>query len=144
MIELTREEIAGMDKGRIIDGLIAEAFYDWSWASWGQSKLFVPSKEDKRFDWCAEWDEKGYPNYLPSYSENISQAFEVLDLVVKEPFAYHIESVNIVGGQKKYWIDIWGDDEDGLGGIKTFWAEGDSLPLSICKVLLLYKFGLEG
>ena len=76
---------------------------------------------------------------LPDYSKEVAPAWRVVNAFAVEPFAWHIESINLLGGQIKWWACLWGDMPD--GSIAEFSAEAETMSLAVCRVALLKVAG---
>jgi hypothetical protein len=73
---------------------------------------------------------------LPKFSTDIQAAWEVVEKLANEPFAWHIESINLEGGRVTWWACLWGDVPD--GSIAEYSAKADTVPLAICRAALLF------
>lgn len=114
-MKMTRDEILAMPAGREMDALITEK---------------VMSGHVKRRS-------DGTPHYLTwtPYSTDMGAAWEVVEKMAHEPFAWHIESVNIVDGLM-WFVCYWGD---GSKAILDWSTDCESLTLAICRVALLSR-----
>ena len=132
---MNQEEILNMPAGREIDLLIAEMLFSWQWFPANGMMYFRPVE---KFAYGAIKDGESieYMSNLPSYSTDISSAFEVAEkLSDKWDFA-------IVNNQNfgKYPDLHYGFRLQAIGEdshIKTIFALGETASLAICRAALL-------
>lgn len=127
---MTRDEILNMPAGRDMDALTALKFFGWHWENVLEGFLMPPSHHPAMLNnWAGEWDENGYPNWLPEYSKIISLAWEVLEMIQKFGWSFELTDTDMQGD---YVIRIWQPR-----GIKKYAARAESAPLAICRAALL-------
>ena len=96
--------------------------------------------------WEGSWMymDKGWRRRLPKFSENIADAFQVVEkmkLSINKhrrgktplPFSLHYDPCSIIGGRKPMWCVETEADEMG----PCEWVIGDTPQLAICRAALL-------
>lgn len=75
--------------GRELDALVAERVMGWTWdRPKSEGGVLGPCEGDPRFNWCAEWDKDGLPDWLPKYSTNHDAALDVFAKMLSHPSCY--------------------------------------------------------
>ncbi|MBN8657546.1 MAG: hypothetical protein J0M11_17580, partial [Anaerolineae bacterium] len=127
---MNKSQIETMPAGKEIDGLVAEIVF-------GESKPIYAHVHDNVFStqWSNDKNWHCTPDYFSGdvcewtpkeFSKSISATQEVINAMAKEPFAWHIESINTKTGVK-WWACLWGDMPD--GSIAEYSAEADTISL---------------
>lgn len=113
---------------REIDVLIAEKIFNWEWSNIRERKFLSPPLTDEISNWTGMWNEKGIPHYLPHYSTNISDAWEIVEKMRKD---------------NDYWFELTTDKSFSLDyrcyfqlDDNEFEAIASTAPMSICLVAL--------
>jgi hypothetical protein len=137
-LTMNKSRIKNMPAGKEIDGLVAEIVFGESKpvyihihgnvfsAQWSNGKNWYCTQDYFNGDVC-EWTPK-------EFSKNISAAQEVINVIAKEPFAWHFESINTETGVK-WRARLLGDMPD--GSIAEYSAEADTISLAISRAALL-------
>lgn len=85
-----------METGRELDIVVAEKVMGWFWqnpfSQYAEVKLLVPPIGDKKRHWGGVYD-NGIPDWLPNYSTNIADAWQVLEKLDSE-FKVEIRSID--------------------------------------------------
>ena len=116
--------------GRKLDAIVAERLFGWRWEKRFETSdpSFIPPENDPRLVWCAEWDDDGYPDYLPHYSSDSETVSDVLNAITRPPSGL---AVKITGGDEgleiPYCVQIGSARHD----IVLSEAHSMSLPLAV-------------
>ena len=114
---------AHMEAGEELDALMAEKVMGWE-----------RGKSIGKDVWCKGRNVICYFHaWKPSTS--ILSAWEVVQKLAVEPFAWHIESLNLTNGRVVWWACYWGDGK--AGEILDYSADAPTAPLAICRTALL-------
>lgn len=106
--------IDNMPAGPECDRIIAERVMGWN----GQGELHGPPPGDRRENWAAEWNKDGWPDWLPKYSTEIADAWEVVEHVGG------LELTHILDSTHDFWLaEFAGNGE----------ATAATAPLAICR-----------
>lgn len=110
--------------GRKLDACVAEAVFEREPMN-GRHGLH--SNGDIEYHW-------GYPvghSVAGKYSTDIAAAWEAVEKLSRENWAWHIEQF-WVDGKTRWWILFWGDDGDGNIFDDDAFGDSESVPHAIC------------
>lgn len=125
---MTRDEILNMPAGHEMDKLITEFVFGM--------RLEKNHGLSGGFYWVGNGVQFGDMRMreVPDYSTDISDAWNVFEKFTKEPFAWHVETVNLSDGKLEYWACLWGDHGS---SIVEYSASAETASLAICRAALL-------
>lgn len=131
---MKRDEILNMPAGREMDVLIAEHVMGWVWFSFGSASV-LRHPEKFIYGVIIDGKERRYYDGLPRYSENMGDAWEVVErlreLYYRIFLSYARNIVTITLDHDNYQKDM------------DFWIEAETAPLAICRAALLVKIENE-
>ncbi len=136
---MTRDEILDMPAGRDMDALIALKFFGWHWEN-VQNGLLLPSSDHPAMvnNWAAEWDKKGYPNWLPEYSKSISLAWEVVNKIcIPAPEDCWTGPIMQINHEHNTCEVIFSQLDSIDCAMESVEATAETAPLAICRAALL-------
>jgi len=127
---MTREEIERMEAGREMDSLIAEKVMGWRWSG-ENKKWLIPPDDDPRIAWAALWDKKGRPDWLPDYSTDIADAWQVVEKL--HDLGYRVE-INSTCDKGLYDVEV---SKSYSNGTVCECVVFQPISLAICRAALL-------
>lgn len=96
-----------------------------------EAGFFVPPKDDERRTWAAIWNEKGYPDWMPRYADDIRAAYELEDaLPVERRSVFTTNLWMIVGLHERDTFDV------------SFWQLIHASAADRCRAWLMVKKGV--
>lgn len=117
-------------ENREIDALIAEKLFNWEWNKVNDDRqMLVPPLDNERRFWTGMWENNGIPHYLPRYSTNITDAWEIVEklhLTITPKWKVFKTNTSGTHGDTR-WIGTTNNQ---------VWSKHDSLPMAICKAAL--------
>ena len=125
---MLRDEIMELAAGREVDALIAVKVMGWQYTIGNYRPLLVPTNNDPRMSWVAEWDEKGRPDWLPHYSTEISAAWQVIEKMLEIGFSSRIKVEERKCTKCAFWR---------VGISRYISLPAPTAPLAICRAALM-------